>query len=208
MRVAHFYHFIFVICIVLAGSGCSWMPKVKIPFIGGGSGSHASGDPDLPFNVRQTLGYGQTLKLVVWRGQSSPSKIYAGKLMVNQKGLIHFKEAGDVRVGGLTALQAINIIEASFHRLHQYSASVIHVELTQIEHVPLVTVTGAVRSPAVIQWFDGITASSALPYVGGRKSHPNARAVYVTRKGIRRFHAGAENVALEPGDTVAFSSDL
>lgn len=208
MRFAHLFQFIFSISILLAGSGCSWMPKVKIPFIGGGTDPQSSADPDLPFNVRQTLGYGQTLKLVVWLGQSSPSKIYGGKVMINEKGLIHFKEAGDVRVGGLTTLQAIKSIEASFHRLHQYSASVIHVQLTQVEDVPLVTVTGDVHAPAAIQWFDGITASSALPYVGGRKSHSDSRAVYVTRKGVRRFHAGAENVSLEPGDTVAFSSDF
>lgn len=208
MRVAQFYLFIFSISVVLAGSGCGWMPKVRIPFMGSGSGSHTSRDPKLPFEVRQTLGFGQTLKLAVWLGQSSPSKIYAGSVMVNEKGMIHFKEAGDVRVGGLTALQAIKTIEASFHRLHNYSASVLHVQLTQIEEVPLVTVTGAVRSPSVIQWFDDITASSALPYVGGRKSQPDARAVYVTRNGVRRFHAGSEHVTLEPGDTVEFSSDL
>ena len=184
------------------------MPKVKIPFIGGGTGSHSSPDPKLAFNVRQTLGYGQTLKLVVWSGQGSPSKIYSGKVMVNDQGMINFKEAGDIRVGGLTAFQAAKLIEASFHRLHQYSASVINVQLSEIEDVPLVTVTGAVRSPSVIQWFDDITANSAMQYAGGRKSLSEARAVYVTRKGVRRFHAGSENVSLEPGDTVEFSSDL
>ncbi len=184
------------------------MPKIKVPFIGGDSGKHATADPKLPFNVRQTLGFGQTLKLVVWSGQGSPSKIYAGNVMVNEQGLIHCQEAGDIKVGGLTALQAIKMIEASFHRLHDYSASVINVQLTQIEEVPLVTVTGAVNSPSVIPWFDGINANSALPYVGGRKFHLDARAVYVTRKGVRQFHAGSENVALEPGDTVVFSSDL
>ncbi len=208
MRVVRLIHFIFSISLVLACSGCGWMPKIKISFTGGGTGSHSSADPKQSFNVRQTLGYGQTLKLVVWLGQGSPSKIYAGNVMVNQQGMIHFKETGDVRVGGLAAMQAIKMIEASFHRLQNYSASVINVQLTQIEDVPLVAITGAVRSPAVIQWFDGINANSALPYVGGRKSHPDARAVYVTRKGVRRFHAGSENVALEPGDTVEYSSDL
>lgn len=208
MRVARFNLSIFSLSLLVACSSCGWMPKVKIPFTGGGSGSHSSGDPKLPFNIRQTLGYGQTLKLVVWCGQSSPSKIYSGNAMINEKGVIRFKEAGDVRVGGLTALQAVQMIEASFHRLHDYSGSVIHVQLTQIEDVPLVTITGAVRSPAVIQWFDDITADSALPYVGGRKSHPDARAIYVTRRGVRRFHSGSENVALEPGDTLNFSSDF
>lgn len=206
MSVARFYHFILSVCVILACGGCGWMPKIKIPFTGGKPGKTA--DPAVPFNVRQTLGHGQTLKLVVWRGQSSPDKIFAGHVMIDEKGMIHFKETGDIRIGGLTALQAVNTIEASFHRLHDYSASVIHVQLTQIEDVPLVTVTGAVRSPSVIQWFDDITANSALPYVGGRKPQTDARAVYVTRKGIRRFHASSENVPLEPGDTVEFSSDL
>lgn len=184
------------------------MPQVKIPFMGGKTHSHKKIDPKVSFTPHQILGYGQTLKLAIWRGQSSPSKIYSGKEMIDEHGLIHFKEAGDIRVGGLSALQSMKLIEASFHRLHDYSASFITVELVEIEDVPLVTVTGAVQSPSVIQWFDGITADSALPYVGGRKSRPNVRAIYVTRKGVRRFHAGSENVILEPGDTVEFSSDL
>ena len=128
--------------------------------------------------------------------------------MVNEQGIIHFKEVGDIRVGGLTPLQSIKLIEASFHRLHDYSASFITVQLIQIEDVPLVTVTGSVQSPSVIQWFDGMTANSALPYVAGRKSRSDARAIYVTRKGFRAFHAGSEEVSLEPGDMVDFSADL
>ena len=111
-------------------------------------------------------------------------------------------------MGGLTALQGVKAIEAAFHRHHEHSASVINVQLSHIEDVPLVTITGSVHSPAVIQWFDNISAGSALPYVGGRTSRSEARAIYVIRKGARLFHASAENVPLQPGDIVNFSSDL
>ncbi|MEI6537508.1 MAG: hypothetical protein WCN98_19345, partial [Verrucomicrobiaceae bacterium] len=83
MRVARNYFIIVFTSTVLACSGCGWMPKVKIPFTGHGAGTSPASDPKLSYTPNQTLAPGHTLKLSVWSGQSSPSKIYDGSVMIN-----------------------------------------------------------------------------------------------------------------------------
>jgi hypothetical protein len=186
-------------------SSCGWMPHVKVPFIGGG-GEPAQADPHLPFKVSEKLSPGHKLTLAVYRGLRSPSRIYDGSVIIDPQGMVHFKDAGDVKIGGLSALRAAHEIEAAFH--HRYADSIINVHLLKIGELPLVTVTGAVRTPGVIQWFEGITAVSSLPYVGGRDGRHNAFGGYVTRKGVRYFHSELPGVTLEPGDILNFSSEL
>lgn len=179
------------------------MPEIKVPFVGG---APAVEDPVVPFAVNRPLAPGHTLKLAVYRNLLSRAREFDGSVVVDSRGLVRFKDAGEVRVGGRSPLEASRAIESAFRRLS--SDSTITVQLISIEEVPLVTVTGAVRSPAVIQWFDHLTAESALPYVRGRTGGADAHAVHVTRSGARRFHATATAVALEPGDVVNFSRDL
>ncbi len=188
---------------VLAGAGCGWMPKVKVPFIGG---TPTEEDPKVSFNLRQSLAYGHTLKLAVYHNLISPSRVFAGTVMVDQKGNIQFKSAGVVHIGGRSAYDAVKAIEAAFSR--EYGDSTVTVQLFSIEDIHLVAITGAVRSPGVIQWFDNMNADSALPYVGNRTNHGDARAVHVTRDGVRRFHAHSGGVELKAGDLVKFSSDI
>ncbi len=188
---------------VFAAAGCGWMPKVKVPFTGG---TPAEKDPKVSFDVRQPLAYGHTLELAVYRNLLFPSRVFQGSVMVDQKGNIQFKSAGVVHAGGRSAYQAVKAIEAAFSR--EYGDSTVTVQLFSIEDVPLVAITGAVRSPGVIQWFDHMNADSALPYVGSRTSHGDARAVHVTRDGARRFYAHSGGVELKAGDIVKFSSDI
>ena len=189
--------------VVSVATGCGWMPKVKVPFTGGSS---AAEDPKVPFDVKRPLAYGHTLKLSVYRNLLSRSRLFEGSVMVDQNGMVHFKNAGDVHAGGRTAFDAVKAIEAAFSR--QYGDSTVSVQLFSIEDVPLVTITGAVRKPAVIQWFDNMSAEAALPYVGGRTSHGDAHAVHVTRDGVRHFHSQSGGVELKAGDVVNFSRDI
>jgi protein involved in polysaccharide export with SLBB domain len=192
--------------VVTAGlfPACSLVKQVKIPFIT--SGTAAPNDPLVAYDVRKPLAYGHTLELSVYRGVRSPSRIFNERVMVDGKGYVHLGKVGDVKVGGLTTTQAIRSIEAAFR--HYDGSGIVSVRLSRIEETPLVLVTGAVRYPGVIQFFDGITATSALPYVGGRSARAPGLAVYVTREGVRTFHTSGAGVELLPGDIVEFSSDL
>ena len=203
MKTSRAFLFSIVAAAVFAATGCGWMPKVKMPFT---RDSPAEGDPKAPFDVRRPLSHGDTLKLAVYRNFLSPSREFEGTVMVDRKGLIHFKKAGDVRVGGRKVYDAVKAIEAAFSR--EYGDSTITVQLFSVEDVPLVTVKGAVHSAGVIQWFGGMSADAALPYVGGRTGHGDACAVHVTRDGARRFHANSVGVPLEAGDLVNFSRDI
>jgi hypothetical protein len=53
-----------------------------------------------------------------------------------------------------------------------------------------------------------MNADTALPYSGGRTSHGDVRAVYVTRDGVRRFHAQSGGGEIKAGDIIHFSRDI
>jgi protein involved in polysaccharide export with SLBB domain len=208
MKQASPTHALALAVVVFAAAGCGWMPKVNMPKIPMpfSGGTPAVDDPKVPFDVRRPLTHGHTLQLAVYRNFLSPSRVFDGSVVVDPKGLIHFPKAGDVRAGGRSAYDTVKAIEGAFSR--EYGDSTISVQLISIEDVRLVTITGAVRSPAVIQWFDNMTTDAALPYVGGRTSHGEARAVHVTRDGLRQFHAESTGVELKAGDVVNFSRDI
>jgi len=208
MKPARLIFSLTLAAVAVVTTGCGWMPQVKIPTVKNpfARGAPAVEDPNVAFDVRRPLAPGHTLKLAVYRNLLSPSRIFEGSVVVDPKGNMHFKDAGDVRVGGHSAYQAVKSIEAAFSR--QHGDTTICVQLYSIEGVPLVTITGAVRSPAVIQWFDNMNADSALPYVGGRTSHVDALAVHVTRDGVRHYHAQSAGVELKAGDLVNFSRDF
>lgn len=190
-------------------SACS-MPKismlsVKIPFVGDSEEGPPADDPVVPFDPRKPLTYGCTLKLTVYRGARDTSKVYSGSVMVDREGLVKFKDAGQVKLGGLTVPQAAKAIQSAFGRKN--GAAIFQAQIEKVEAMPLVTVNGAVRSPGAIQWFEGLTVSQALNAAGGHDASAG-RAVYVVREGVRHFHGSVDNSTLEPGDTVSFSSDL
>lgn len=208
MKVTRLISVLTLAAAVLVATGCGGMPKIKVPkikvpFTGG---TQAEEDHEVSFDVKRTLAHGHTLKLAVYRNLISPSRVFEGSVMVDQKGNIQFKKAGVVHVGGRSAYQAVKAIEAAFSR--EYGDSTVTAQLFSIEDVRLVMITGAVRSPGVIQWFDDMNANNALPYVGGRTGHGDARAVHVTRDGARRFHAHSGGVELEAGDLVKYSGDI
>lgn len=190
-------------------SGCGLIKSVPIPFMGHGDSPATAADPQVAFSASGKLQPGHTLDISVYEGLRSPGRLYHGRPVVDANGLLDLGKVGKSKVGGLTALEAERKIEAAFRT--QAGGAVVQVHISSIEDVPTVTVTGAVRQPAVIQWFDGATVDSVLPYVGGHDPRSGGRAVYVTHKGVRKFYANAHSgdaITLHAGDIVSFSSDL
>lgn len=202
--------------LVLALSGCISLdklpkmpdlPKVKIPFVSK-EPSVSANDFVVPYTPKQQLAHGHTLDIEVYAGQRSPSKVYTGEVMVGEDGKADLGKFGKVKLAGLTASQAVRELEAAFRR--KRGESIITVQLKGIEGLPLLAVHGAVKQEAVIQYYDGASPANILPYVGGHTGSAQARAVYVTRRGVRAFHADYLNadVALDPGDVVTYSDAL
>jgi protein involved in polysaccharide export with SLBB domain len=181
------------------------MPKVKIPFMGGEDTAPPADDPVVPFDPRKPLTYGHTLKLVVYRGARDPSKLFAGSVMVDKEGMVTFKDAGQVKLGGLTMPKAALAIQSAFMRKH--GDAIVQVQIERVEDMPLIMVSGAVRSPGAMQWFEGLTVNRVLTTAGGHDASVG-RAVYVVHQGMRHFHAAPDETAVEAGDMVMFSSDL
>ncbi len=183
------------------------LPKVKVPFVGNDSTAPAD-DPVVAYALKQPLSHGHTLDLAVYAGQRSPSKVFVGLVMVGEDGKVDLGKYGQVKVGGLNASQAERQLEAAFRK--KRGESLITVHLKSIEGLPVLAVRGAVKQPSVIQYFGGATPASVLPYAGGQEPGVTGRAVYVTRNGVRAFHADFANpdISLEPGDVVTFSEAL
>ena len=191
-------------------SSCISWNKVPIPFVGKSDKPEPVKDIEVPYHVQQTLGYGHTLKFTAYAGQRSPSKLYSGNVTVDQEGVIDLGDYGRVKVGGHKADVAAQLIGSAFRK--KRGESIINIQLESIENVPLVLINGAVKKPGAVQWFDDATTLSTLPYVGGHDGNVPGQAVYITRKGQRKFFATAATteggLPLEAGDIVNYSFDL
>ena len=209
-RIPRSLHLLPLLGLAMALVSCN--TNLHIPLVGGDKAEAAPSepDPDVPFTVNDKLSYGHTLKFTVYEGVRDTHKVFSGSAMVNRNGMLHIPKMGDANVGGLTPLEAVSRIETKFRANGKYEEGVLHVHLEQIEHTKLVLVTGAVHHPSVVQYFDGMTATSTLPYVGGREANIPAKALSVMRKGVSRTYMdpAANDPHLEPGDVVTFSGEL
>lgn len=183
------------------------LPKVKVPFVGNDATAPAD-DPQISWSLKQPLAQGHTLDLAVYAGQRSPSKIFAGAVMVDSHGKVDLGKYGTFRLAGKTASQAVRELEAAFRR--KRGESLITVHLISIEGTPLLTMHGAVKHEGVIQYFGGANPANVLQYVGGRDERATGRAVYVTRNGVRALHTDYHNqdISLEAGDVLTYSDAL
>lgn len=183
------------------------LPKVKVPFVSDDS-TAPSQDPAIPFALNQPLATGHTLELAAYAGQISPSSLFSGRVMIDESGTADLGKYGKVPLAGLKIHEAVMPLESAFRRVRGHS--LINVQIIRVEEVPLLSLRGAVKTPGIVQYFEGATVSSVLRYAGGRTGDPTATAVYVTRKGARAFHVNylASDVPLEPGDVVTFSDSL
>jgi protein involved in polysaccharide export with SLBB domain len=183
------------------------MPDIKVPFVSD-DGTAPKNDPLISYSLRQPLATGHTLDITAYAGQRSPAKIFSGAVMVDEDGKADLGRFGKVKLAGLSATQAVVAMEGAFRR--KRGESLISVQLKRIEDTPLLQVSGAVAHSGVIQFFDGATPVTILPYAGGRDPRATGRAVYITRDGVRQFHAdfASTDVELQRGDIVTYSDEL
>lgn len=183
------------------------LPDMKIPFVGDDR-TAPSDDPLVPWSLRQPLGAGHTLHLSAYAGQRSPAKLFSGAIMVDGEGKADLGSYGKVKLADLDATGAVLALEAAFRR--KRGESMINVQLENVEGRPLLQVQGAVKHPGVIQFFDGSDPRNILPYAGGHDAKLQGRALYVTRKGVRQFHADylTADIGFEEGDIVTYSDEL
>jgi protein involved in polysaccharide export with SLBB domain len=167
-------------------------------------------DPFQAFDPRRPLTYGDTLRVRVYQGVRELEEIYADLAMVEQDGTAKFDELGSARLGGRNLMEARSMIEAVM-RGAGHSASRLHVHIISVENMPLITVEGNVKFPAVYHYRDGVRVSEMIQLAGGKGAASYSRAVYVTHRGQRRFYttdAAADGFRLEPGDVISLPSDL
>ena len=168
-------------------------------------------DPQVPFNSRGILGHGHTLRIEVYEGARSASRIYDGVTMVDSQGILPLGEVGSARVGGLRLPQAAEAIAAAF-RLQGRNTRPLTVQILSVEFTPVVSINGDVRQAEFIPVFEGMTVRSAVDQVGGRRPGSTSRGVYISREGQRNFFPSldAAEARWKPraGDIITLSPDI
>lgn len=168
-------------------------------------------DPDVPFNSRNPLLSGHTLRLEVYEGSRSPSRVFRGIVMVDDQGTVALGDIGTARVGGKRLPQAVDAIGAIF-RVAGQTTRPVTVQLVSVENTPLVGIQGDVQAPEYIPAFEDITVRQAVVVSGGRRLNSTAHGVYVSRDGERRFFTSIEAADdrwdLRAGDLITLSPDI
>jgi hypothetical protein len=87
------------------------------------------------------------------------------------------------------------------------------VHILSVENVPVILVTGDMAAgPQPLPVFDGLTIQEAVRLSGGRRVQSNARSLYVTRDGQRRFFRNLEAAdaqwRLQAGDIISLSDEI
>ena len=54
-------------------------------------------DPTVPFNANGALGYGHSIALDIYEGVRSPKRLFEGKRMVDENGVISFGKTGSAK---------------------------------------------------------------------------------------------------------------
>ncbi|HCN77731.1 MAG TPA: hypothetical protein DIT13_11130 [Verrucomicrobiales bacterium] len=167
-------------------------------------------DPKVPFNSRQTLGYGHTLRLHVYEGSRSTKRIYNGVVMVDEKGVVAFPGVGSARVGGLELPKAAEAVATAF-RVGLRISRAVTVHILSVEDLPLVAITGDVIKDEYIPAWEKMTVKQAVTVAGGRRLGSANRGVYLIREGHSRYFPSleaADRAEPEPGDIIHLSTDL
>jgi protein involved in polysaccharide export with SLBB domain len=200
-------------------TSCKTMSKVAavIPkpdlgkLIPGGDDTPAVDDPAIPFSSTAPLGYGHTIHFRAYEGTRVAKKLFDGKVMVDEKGVVQVGKIGSAKVGGQKLPEAVKALEGVF-RVAGATSLPIQIQLFSVEEVDLMSVTGDVRTAAFFPTWGGMTFRDALVHVGGRNSGSAGRAVYLTRDGVKRFYNSIEALDYETspkaGDVLTLSADL
>jgi hypothetical protein len=168
-------------------------------------------DPEIPFNSRNPLQTGHTLRLEVYEGTRDPSRVFRGIVMVDDSGNVLLGDSGYAKVGGKRLPEAVEAIGAHFRVTAQTSRPVT-VHLFSVENTPVIGINGDVQAAEYLPAFEDITVKQAVVVTGGRKLKSTARGVYIAREGQRRFFTSLdtadEDWSLRAGDVITLSPDI
>ena len=103
-------------------------------------------DPEVPFNSRNPLQTGHTLRLEVYEGSRDPSRVFRGIVMVDDSGNILLGEAGYANVGGKKLPQAAEAITSVF-RVRALTSRPVTVHIFSVENTPVIGINGDVQVP-------------------------------------------------------------
>lgn len=149
------------------------------------TGDVAPSDPLLP--ARQGgLQPGATLRVAVYEGLRSTSRVLNTTLTVDPQGQVSDRRLGEVTVAGKDPGTALGAIETAL-RLNRPSAQATTTHLMQLNGVPVVQVRGAVVREDFLPRGDGLTLGEALQQSGGFGPGANPGKVYVIRRGRRQL---------------------
>ncbi len=169
-------------------------------------------DPNVAFDPRTTLQPGHTLRLNVHEGLRSARSLWHGLALVDPEGNAVIGKAGTVRLRGRTLPEAAQAISGLFN-VSGRTSSPVSVHILSVENVPVILVTGDMAAgPQPLPVFDGLTIQEAVRLSGGRRVQSNARSLYVTRDGQRRFFRNLEAAdaqwRLQAGDIISLSDEI
>ncbi len=193
-------------------------------------------DPTVPFNANGALGYGHSIALDIYEGVRSPKRLFEGKRMVDENGVISFGKTGSAKVGGRSLIDANRMISpipvvntlvclnngrslidanrmiSSVFRVGGRSSFALTVHIPSVEGVDLVFIDGDVVNAAYIPMWDRMHLRDLIKIAGGRHPGSTARSLYITRAGQKMFFPNVEAAEnwwrFKPGDIVTLSPDL
>jgi hypothetical protein len=202
----------------------NWVPEISMPklpklpdmsgvkqMLPGSDDSVSNEDPMIPFDVRRPLAVGHTLRLEIYEGARNGKKVFSGLAMVNESGVIELGKIGSAKVGGRTLSEAVPMIE-SVCRIAGKAALQTYVHVVSVENVELISVLGDVSNRVHVPVWSDMSYSALVGHVGGRRAGSQGRAVYVCRRGLKKFYRDLEYLDYsdkpEAGDIVTLSGDL
>jgi protein involved in polysaccharide export with SLBB domain len=170
-----------------------------------------SKDPWVAFSPDGVLTPGHTLRVKVYAGTRDADEEFEGLVVVDGAGVLDFDEYGRVRVGGLSAQEARRSVETLF-RSGGFTAETLHVHIVSIENTRLVFVEGNVMQKRTLPWTKRLRVTECVLAAGGRAAGSEARTLYITHAGLRRFYRSEavadEEVELEPGDIIYLNPEF
>ncbi|MBL9116310.1 MAG: hypothetical protein JNJ83_14990 [Verrucomicrobiaceae bacterium] len=200
----------------------SWVPVPKIPLpsfssikrVIPGMDRHDrvdSSDPSIPFSPDAALAPGHTLRIKVYSGSRGANEEFEGLIVINGAGVADFDEYGRAKLGGLSVRDARKAIQTLFSS-GGFTSGTLNVHVISIENTKLVFIEGDVVQPRALPWQKRMGVADCVRAAGGRPVKSQARAVYVTQFGQRRFYRSEavadEEADLEPGDIIFLRPDL
>lgn len=147
------------------------------------------------------LGTGDKVRITVF-GETDLS----GEFQVDATGFVRLPMVGQVRAGGMTALEVENGIRAAFAQGYLNDPRVA-VEITTYRPFYII---GEVQKPGQYPFANGMNASTAVALAGGFTQKAVRSTVYIRRAGdtVERRLAVNDTTPIMPGDVVRVDSTM